>query len=253
MFKFAVLPISVKEATLATLQLYKTTFAKIWYIFIPYWLAGMYSFAGYFLGFPKRAHDKTFYIYATGSLIIWLIALYFKCVALYQMQEEVTGHTTIDVAMRTMWKKYFVVLINQVLVGLATAALLLLGVIPGVFVGGLLILCLPLILFDNRSIFDAIRDSWSLVWGNWWRAFCVIAVPLVLIMVLTFSYLQLIDYHEPYLLGCALILSLISGFVFFPIYLAALLVVFNDLKLRKRKVVVRAKPKRGRPKSISNF
>lgn len=97
---------------------------------------------------------------------------------------------------------------------------------PGVFLSVMFMFCIPSIVLDNVGGFASLKTSWKLVWGNWWRSFVVIVIP-VLISVFMMGILLSIAKQNALLLIVmnAIVMSLLT-----PLFYSVMLVQFNALK-----------------------
>jgi hypothetical protein len=58
--------------------------------------------------------------------------------------------------------------------------------IPGIYLGVVLSLSICFLVFQNKGVFDAIGDSFSLIKNHWWETFGVLLVVQLLIWVISF-------------------------------------------------------------------
>lgn len=104
------------------------------------------------------------------------------------------------------------------------------------------IFSLPLILTENKGIIAALKKSFFLVWGNWWRVALLLIIPTLGYFILLFVIQSVFTislsmlYVQPYdfkaLLILAMNIMLIALFV--PLEGALLLLQLRDLELRKQ-------------------
>jgi len=113
-------------------------------------------------------------------------------------------------------------------------------ILPGIFLFILFSMCAFLIIFDNVGAIDSLGDSVRLVWGNWWRTFTVLFIPLLTILFILFlikivliSLLMFSHVAENYIAWIGLIFKLIFN-PLISIYLYPVqLLQWHDLKLRR--------------------
>lgn len=58
-------------------------------------------------------------------------------------------------------------------------------VVPTIFLAIIFIMYTPAILFDHYTAFKALKYSWKLVWGNWWRTFLFILIFIFVSFTIT--------------------------------------------------------------------
>jgi len=247
MFKFTAEPLGAWRIMGSSLSLYKHIFSRTWYLFILFLIRPINYFVGWTLDYnfafcsfhttpPTIAtfSSKPFLIYFAVSLAVSLILLYTKCLALVRINDLITKpKTSLATSVKTTASKYFPVLGNQIVVYFIISVLVMPLLLPGIFIGILMLLSLPLILFSKNKPMEAIKNSCGLVWGNWLHTCWSVILPL-----LAFLF---IGTYSPCLLGygvhgkiLAAILALISSFFLIPWFWATILVLFNDLKLRAK-------------------
>ncbi|CAL7961024.1 conserved membrane hypothetical protein [Gammaproteobacteria bacterium] len=168
-----------------------------------------------------------------GYILACLIALFFVIYLggvllhrIYVIGKE--QETTLYDSLIFVGKKYFQVVSGALLVLciclFGTIALLL----PGIFLFVSLIMVQPLILFDDKGCFAALKSSYKLVWGNWWHTFAILCPLMIFNYAAGFSA-QFISSHGWWYgaLASALVITL-----FYPLFYACILIQFGDLKLR---------------------
>lgn len=137
-------------------------------------------------------------------------------------------------------KKYFIYLPTSVIFAILSLIGFLLFVFPGVFIQILLGFFLYFILCENNGVIQSLKQSAELVWGNWWRCFAAMMIP-VLMMVLI---IQLVDYvfsfPVAFLFDNAVeatsaysqLIIWILLMIFVPWLIAMMTCLYHDLKLR---------------------
>jgi hypothetical protein len=88
----------------------------------------------------------------------------------------------------------------------------------------------PLILFDDNSIFAALKNSLKLVWGNWWRVVAIIT-PLWCLLAVGGTVLQQISVRTGMFYVLVVGNALVMGMLY-SLMLVCVFVLYNDLKLR---------------------
>lgn len=105
-----------------------------------------------------------------------------------------------------------------------------------------LLFSLPLILTEDKGIIIALKKSYFLVWGNWWKVVLLLIIPLLAYFIILyfiqsiFSINLSIRYNEAYDYKDLLILMVNVILVAFlvPLQGALLLLQLRDLELRKQ-------------------
>ena len=101
---------------------------------------------------------------------------------------------------------------------------------------------LPIILFvpigsamGNYQFLQAFKEAWLLVWGNWWHTLFVLLltllVPLFILGTLAVGLSHLI--HSILFVYVLIIIKLTAILFAFSISINALLILYNDLRLRR--------------------
>ena len=110
-----------------------------------------------------------------------------------------------------------------------------------------LALCFSTALFEDKGPLSALTESHRLVWGNWWRTAAILSVGFIIALVLYLAVTFILAALTPLLmlgggdagaiLFSAMISSLLVGVLLAvlvtPLYIAMLLAIYWDLKLRK--------------------
>lgn len=186
-------------------------------------------------------------IYTLGFIIIsGIITIIFYAIGFYMMGTLMQGKPyTIMEALQATFHKLPVLILASILALLATLAGFAVLIIPGIFIAIATFFYLPSIILDNMSAFAAFKYTLTLIWGNWWRSFIIIATPifvgLIINWLITFIIMLIIVFSQS---GHAASLSPINyipeGFsiliqAFVDIFVLALQIIqWNDLKLRKQ-------------------
>lgn len=140
------------------------------------------------------------------------------------------------------------VLVGLILYGLAVGAGLILLIVPGLFLLVSLYLFWPAIVLEGKGPIDALKRSYNLVRGNWWRTFTVVSIPVFLLIAFYLGTMFVIGIvlgvttgGDPTTLTStvertALIVHLLEvpvNAVSLALLYAVLVVLYHDLKLRK--------------------
>lgn len=141
---------------------------------------------------------------------------------------------------------YFLLQQNQITKGseiigiLSTGLPFVLQMLFNIYVLFLLIFYLPLILTENKHIFEALAKSARLVWGNWWKTFFTLATPwfcylLTLLIVKKLFGIDLHVYFMPVTLPSlsTTLVHIIIFALYIPWTASTILVKLHDLEIRK--------------------
>jgi hypothetical protein len=141
-----------------------------------------------------------------------------------------------------------------ILIGVLVGFGLVFCFIPGIYLGVVLSLSICFLVFQNKGVFDAIGDSFSLIKNHWWETFGVLLVVQILIGVISavvslpaslyigydmFSVLQNQDSTEMFNFfsdPIYLILLVFSYFIKFVLYIIstiATVFIYFDIKEQK--------------------
>jgi hypothetical protein len=116
-------------------------------------------------------------------------------------------------------------------------SLLSIQFVMDIFIFILLMFYLPLILTENKHIFEALGKSAGLVWGHWWRTFSIQIVPwcfYLLTLYILKSLFHMNLFHTSGFTLAEVSTDIIILAFFIPWFAATLLVQLNDLELRKK-------------------
>ncbi len=192
-----------------------------------------------FIDFGSRTTVMVWYFVVTYLVNLYFCAgLFVQARAVWQNQPEPFR----KVLLITI-KKYLRCLIAGMAYFVLTYLGLLLLLLPGIFVGVILMLFIPNIMFNDSQPFDAIKRSFNLIKGNWWRSFAVIFVPIIIILLVFVFFVLIIN-----LLHSLIGTSFSSGlqvFYFFillwlafvwlmPMFFTLLTCLHHDLSLRNK-------------------
>jgi hypothetical protein len=161
-----------------SLELFKLTFRRLWWLFIPVAILnsvpGIYSL----LSAPSRtiqgmqaAQGTTYYV----SVIVLSLADFwvYGVVTLYAVALAKEEEPLLGKIMLQALRKWPLQIVVSICVGIAVIFGMLLFLVPGLILAVSLALSYVTLLLENRSPLAAIARSHRLVWGNWWRAFII--------------------------------------------------------------------------------
>jgi hypothetical protein len=239
--------LNIKETWLASFRLYSKAFSRVWpqaAILSAIMVVMAWMNAHVMAPLIKKMQSATFkfsdmiptdVIYIFASLTLLTFVIYFSGVLLHRIyligkEQKITLYDSLAF----IGKKYFIVVSGALLVSciclLGTVALLF----PGIFLFVLLIMVQPLILFDDKGCFAALKSSCKLVWGNWWHTFAILC-PLIICNYAAGFCTQIVSSHGYWWCG-TLVSALIVTFLY-PLFYACVLIQFDDLKLRRRRAI----------------
>ncbi len=247
MFKFSKNKLSITDIWNASFELYKQTVIKVWYLAFIMMLVLLTIF-NYAVktSMAETAADQAktampvIHLSATtiiGYIIGLLVTIFVISVILHRIYNlALNPNYRLRDSLIFVLSKFLIIFSCMVLIYLIVATGLMLFIVPGVFFGILLIFSLLFILFENAGWLGAIKQSFQLVWGNWWRTFAVILMPALLLIIIQNIVFVIIGVHLMWL--NILVTSLVVAFIK-PFFDAVVLVQFNDLKLRTRTRITR--------------
>jgi membrane-anchored glycerophosphoryl diester phosphodiesterase (GDPDase) len=111
--------------------------------------------------------------------------------------------------------------------------------IPGIYVIGKLQLWLPAMFFEKASALESIKISWRLSRRRWWRGATILTVGFIMLYVFAIAFGLVAG-----IIGSAAHLdpidrmvvnqsfSIVSNTIVFPMFVAVLVVMYHDFKLR---------------------
>jgi len=129
--------------------------------------------------------------------------------------------------------------LGGLLYGLAVGIGLILLVVPGVYFFGKLQLWLPAMFVDDAGAVEGLGISWRLTRGRWWRGTVILTVALVIVYVFALA-LGLLSGLITALTHLTLtdstivsqLLGVVSNVIVLPMFVAILVVMYHDFKLR---------------------
>jgi hypothetical protein len=237
-----------------TFQLYKTSVGKL----IP--LSLLMAVAGspptiYMLTRGGGAADPFAILAMMRSPGYWLAVLASWIASLWMMSAAYLKVAAIgsggDLSLGTALQQALSRLPTLALMTILLAIVLSLGfvllIIPCLILAVSLALCFNTALFEGKGPVTALSESHRLVWGNWWRTAAILTVGFIIAFVIYMAVSLVLGIVMPFavlgggdagnLLLITMITSLIIGILISllvtPLYIAMLLAIYWDLKLRK--------------------
>jgi hypothetical protein len=182
-------------------------------------------------------------VVASWIATLWMMsAAYLKIGAL-----GTGGELSIGTALQKALTRLPAILLMTLLFGIALLLGFVLLVIPCIILMVSLALCFNTALFGNKGPVEALTESHRLVWGNWWRTLVILSVGFIVVFVIYMAVSLVITALAPLLmlgggdaesvllltLISSLLINLLVSLAITPFYIAMLLAIYWDLKLRK--------------------
>jgi len=179
-------------------------------------------------GFMPGLIDLVYNIAMLFAYSFLVIAMLHQTNCVYTDSDD-RGAVSSDVSKRLFLKGVVLLLMVSVSIFIG----MFLFIVPGVFLYVTLFFAFALFTLDEQSFLDAYKNSFTLVLGNWWRTFAIILLACIVPMAL----LSTISFQDP-LYGLNNlsrgILTMVIWFLFLPWFYGVTVVLFHDLKLRKK-------------------
>jgi hypothetical protein len=117
-------------------------------------------------------------------------------------------------------------------------------VVPGLILMVSLMLSWNLVVFEGKGPIAALTGSHRLVWGSWWRTATILTVGFIIVFIIYFAIALVIGMvmpllgmgaQDPFMFGLVtgLIIGIVINLLVTPYYIALLISIYWDLKLRK--------------------
>jgi hypothetical protein len=227
MFTFKSKPQSLVEIYKSGFALYAQSLKSVWHWSL---ILGLMS-AIPTLIFAYLVHSKVSYSGLLSFNLLYLLLLpvsaFMVGMIIYQifLLGTDTNKSQKDI-MNIVLNKLPILVGAYVIIGFLTWLGLMLFFLPGIFIAITLIFVAPLILLDDHSFIDAFKNTWLLVWHNWWRTFTVLLIPMILFLVILPSV-----YTKVPSLGY-IIFDIVRTTLVTPLFFSLVLTLFYDLKSR---------------------
>ena len=235
-------------------QLYKSSIGLVWPLCLLLILAGSPQYlymlvegTGAFTStdpsamFALMARPGYWLINLLSMLLsLWVLgALFLKMNAIGAGTELGTRAALQAAVRRAPW-----MLILSLLFAIAIVVGLILLFVPGFILMVSLILGWTVLLLEGKGPVAALADSHRLVWGNWWRTAAILTVGFIVLCVVYFAVGALVGVVLPlmtlsmqdillYTLVSTVLMGVVINLLVTPYYVALLLAIYWDLKLRK--------------------
>jgi len=132
----------------------------------------------------------------------------------------------------------------SILFSIALVVGMVLLIVPGLILMVSLILAWNLVVFEGKGPVDALTGSHRLVWGNWWRTATILTIGFIIVCIIYFAVALVIGLvmplvglgaQDPFMFGLVtgLVIGAVVNLLVTPYFIALLISVYWDLKLRK--------------------
>lgn len=237
MYQIAQAPRSISKIISSSIQLYKKSFEKGWFLFLLLAFSAALSTLPLFfpVGSPVLIQSPITPAKLFVSILSFFLLIYFQAmlICLFDKigKDQYSGYKAI--AFFSL-KKYLIIVGSTVVVFFLIGAGMLLFIFPGLYLAVLLMYPIFSILLDGDGVFSSIKRSAKIVWGKWWRTLIILFIA-TLIMAggeLIFWWISVHLFHLAKHQWSYFIINLIPSFFLTPWLIAVLLEQYYDLKMR---------------------
>ena len=241
MFNLSTRPQSFREVLLDSLRLYKSVYVRLAFFSAIY--AAMIILPNLVLYLTSHIKGTPHHViyHSTSEMIAGFINFWFLAVIVHAMYQTMTqSKMSLKESCRMAVKKYFVYLITGIIFAILSFIGFTVFFFPGVFIQVLLGFFLYFILFENEGVFKSLKHSAEIVWGNWWRTFALMMVPIFVMVV----FIEIINHSLAFPVGFlyenaveatsaySQLIIWILLMVFVPWFISMMTCVYHDLKIR---------------------
>jgi hypothetical protein len=256
MFFFALSPQPVGKNISDPFKLIFATFTRVWYIAIT---AIIIVFFGiYFSPLKPLIIDKvpdaqtatvtiqetiqqqilhfTFTQKVESILFLFgmLFFFYLFNLLVYRMKRTIEDpNEKITTEMLFILKKYFLLIVNFLLVFLLDIAGLYAFILPWLVVTVFLLFSDMFIMFEGKGVFSSIKSSVVLVWENYWHTLGTVLIPTIVLIYAFIFVIRPSFSSNTYLQAFIPSINFAFLIIVYWIMKALALVQYNDLKLKK--------------------
>lgn len=231
MYRFKETPQELPELVIDALNLFGNGIKQIWYWAL---LVAMFSLVGPYLIFEVfevvagQVH-ATFNWYAL-ALNIFLSFPGAYCIGMIVRRLFVLGaghDESVTDSMKRVLVKFPHIYIGLLMTSAFSVVGFMLIFFPGIFFGVIFAFVLPLILLDDYSVIAAFKESWHLVWDNWWRIFAMLLFPMLILVLVAMIPIDTAKFFR------VVLHSFVMWFDI-PLLMVFMLTMFYDTKLRHK-------------------
>ena len=227
--------LTIKDVWTLSLRLYREVFPGIWFLATILGVLLNISLFGIFYLFKPTTTIATIAcviaFLLTQLLDIYLAAVILHRIYIINIKQNSSLYSSLYSSFTFVNKKYSTILICDFFAGFFILLGIMIFVIPGIYMKIVFFMLQPLILFDNKGVFAALRESFQLVRGNWWCSFVTFFPLLFCITGLTIfaMWFIAIDGFRYLLMG----FNILFVTLFYPLWDTFILLQFNNLQSRK--------------------
>lgn len=235
-----------------TFQLYKASVAKVWVLCLLGAIGSALPSIYMVVKGAGNPGDPMAMLGAMSSPGYWLTYLLGITISLWTMGALYLKVNSIGVdaeiglgeALQSALGRILILVAVTLLFTIALTIGLILLIIPGLILLVSLMLSFNLAMVENKGPIDSLTGSHNLVWGNWWRSFVIVSVGFIVVFVIYFAVALVIGVVMP-LIGLGsddplamvmvttVAVTLLVSLIVTPFYIALLVALYWDLKLRK--------------------
>lgn len=238
------LPLSISQLLVESVKLYRLTFKHVFFLPI---IAMLFSLIPWILSFEDTSHPSSFlnlsHIYWPYILIqiaISGLVIISYSAMIIQIAHVFNGEKTrfLNAILHGSIQSPFLFLFLCLYLFLVFAGLIFF-IIPGIIFGVSCYLGIVLIAEGKKNPIGALIESHELIWPHWWRGFCLLGIPMIIMFLL--SCLLRFGFHNyivayPHLAFALLFfqgfLVVLLGALFASWFYGLNILFFNDLRLR---------------------
>ena len=191
---------------------------------------------------PRQALAAMFSPLAMGGFALMMLAsLVFYGALLKTISAWAKGDESLSLgsALAAGVRRFPGVLLGCILYALILLIGFILLVVPGIYFLGKLQLWMTAMFVDDVGAVEGLKISWRLTRGRWWRATAILTVALIILYVFALA-LGLVSGLITALTHLSLtdrtivsqLLGAISNMIVLPMFVAILVVMYHDFKLR---------------------
>ncbi|MFC6861102.1 hypothetical protein [Zunongwangia atlantica] len=150
-----------------------------------------YTYATLGVGFEGYLNLTGFIIPAlinTLALFVYFTALYLSVFNYIKAYIAKDGNVSVEDVKNGLKNDLGNGLVVNFIVGLLTVVGFLFLFIPGIYLGVVLTLALPILVFDQKSVGDTISSAFDLIKDNWWLTFGILIVFGIIMYIINIVF-----------------------------------------------------------------
>lgn len=231
MFKYQTQPILLRDILRDGWKLYNDSIKYLWIWSFLIALCYIIPTALGYIGIYHIDRFKNFHFSWPGLVIFFVslfISTYFIIVVLNIINTIATEQKpnfvkSLGFGLSTLPILYLGNIIYYLLIVMGT----ILFLFPAVFLWILLVMFIPLILFERLGLIDSYVTSAKMVWGSWWQTFIALLIPAAITYLLR-NLLRIPGWDVSIVFAIdAIVMTLVM-----PYFYTVLMVQYNNLKMR---------------------